>query len=30
MLYSYTMEYSSAVKNNEIMKFAGKWEKNPD
>ena len=23
--YIYTMEYYSAVKNNDIMKFAGKW-----
>ena len=21
----YTMEYYSAIKNNDIMKFAGKW-----
>jgi hypothetical protein len=23
--YIYTMEYSSAIKNNEFMKFLGKW-----
>jgi hypothetical protein len=23
--YIYTMEYYSAIKNNEIMKFLGKW-----
>ena len=23
--YLYTMEYYSAVKNNDTMKFAGKW-----
>jgi hypothetical protein len=27
MWYIYTMEYHSAVKNNDIMKFAGKWMK---
>jgi hypothetical protein len=25
MWYIYTMEYYSAIKNNEIMKFLGKW-----
>ena len=25
MWYSYTTEYYSAVKNNDILKFAGKW-----
>ena len=25
MLYIYTMEYSSAIKNNEFMQFVGKW-----
>jgi hypothetical protein len=25
MWYSYTMEYYSAIKNNEFMKFLGKW-----
>jgi hypothetical protein len=25
MWYIYTMEYYSAVKNNEFMKFLGKW-----
>ena len=25
MWYSYTMEYFSAIKNNEFMKFLGKW-----
>jgi hypothetical protein len=25
MWYIYTMEYSSAIKNNEIMKFLDKW-----
>jgi hypothetical protein len=25
MWYIYTMEYSSAIKNNEFMKFLGKW-----
>ena len=25
MWYIYTMEYYSAEKNNEILKFAGKW-----
>jgi hypothetical protein len=25
MLYIYTMEYYSAIKNNEFMKFLGKW-----
>ena len=25
MWYSYTMEYYSAIKNNELMKFSGKW-----
>jgi len=24
-LYIYTMEYYSAIKNNEFMKFVGKW-----
>jgi hypothetical protein len=24
-VYIYTMEYYSAVKNNELMKFLGKW-----
>jgi hypothetical protein len=24
-LYIYTMEYYSAIKNNEFMKFLGKW-----
>ena len=23
--YIYTMEYQSAIKNNELMKFLGKW-----
>jgi hypothetical protein len=25
MWYIYTMEYSSAIKNKDIMKFSGKW-----
>jgi hypothetical protein len=25
MWYIYTMEYYSAIKNNEVMKFLGKW-----
>jgi hypothetical protein len=25
MLYIYTMEYYTAIKNNEFMKFLGKW-----
>jgi hypothetical protein len=25
MWYIYTMEYNSAIKNNECMKFLGKW-----
>jgi hypothetical protein len=25
MWYIYTMEYYSAIRNNEFMKFAGKW-----
>ena len=25
MWYIYTMEYYSAIKNNEFMKFLGKW-----
>ena len=25
MWYIYTMEYYSAIKNNELMKFFGKW-----
>jgi hypothetical protein len=25
MWYIYTMEYYSAIKNNEFMKFVGKW-----
>ena len=25
MWYIYTMEYYSAIKNNEFMKFIGKW-----
>jgi hypothetical protein len=25
MLYIYTMEYYSAIKKNEFMKFLGKW-----
>jgi hypothetical protein len=25
MLYIYTIEYYSAIKNNNFMKFAGKW-----
>jgi hypothetical protein len=25
LLYIYTMEYYSAIKNNDFMKFAGKW-----
>jgi hypothetical protein len=24
-MYVYTMEYYSAIKNNEFMKFIGKW-----
>jgi hypothetical protein len=24
-MYTYTMEYYSAIKNNEFMKFLGKW-----
>jgi hypothetical protein len=24
-MYIYTMEYNSAIKNNEFMKFLGKW-----
>ena len=27
MWYIYTMEYYSAIKNNEFMKFLGKWMK---
>jgi hypothetical protein len=27
MWYIYTMEYCSAIKNNEFMKFLGKWIK---
>ena len=27
MWYIFTMEYYSAVKNNDIMQFAGKWMK---
>ena len=27
MWCSYTMEYYSAIKNNEFMKFLGKWMK---
>jgi hypothetical protein len=27
MWYIYTMEYYSAIKNNDFMKFAGKWMK---
>jgi hypothetical protein len=27
MWYVYTMEYYSAIKNNEFMKFLGKWMK---
>jgi hypothetical protein len=26
-VYIYTMEYYSAIKNNEFMKFLGKWMK---
>jgi hypothetical protein len=26
MWYIYTMEYYSAIKNNEFMKFLGKWK----
>ena len=26
-IYIYTMEYYSAIKNNKIMAFAGKWMK---
>ena len=26
MWYIYTMEYYSAVKNNDIMNFSGKWK----
>ena len=25
MWYIYTMEYYSAIKNNDFMKFSGKW-----
>jgi hypothetical protein len=25
MWYNYTMEYYSAIKNNQFMKFLGKW-----
>ena len=25
MSYIYTMEYYSAIKNNDLMKFIGKW-----
>jgi hypothetical protein len=25
MWYIYTMEFYSAIKNNEVIKFAGKW-----
>jgi hypothetical protein len=25
MWYNYTMEYYSAIKNNDFMKFLGKW-----
>ena len=25
MWYIYTMEYYSAIKNNDLMKFLGKW-----
>ena len=25
MVYIHTMEYYSAIKNNEFMKFSGKW-----
>ena len=25
MWYIYTMEYNTAIKNNEFMKFLGKW-----
>ena len=25
MWYTYTMEYYSTIKNNDFMKFAGKW-----
>jgi hypothetical protein len=24
-MYTYTMEYYSAIKNNDFMKFLGKW-----
>jgi hypothetical protein len=27
MWYIYTMEYYSAIKNNDLMKFTGKWMK---
>jgi hypothetical protein len=27
MWYIYTMEYYSAIKNNDFMKFTGKWMK---
>ena len=27
VVYIYTMEYYSAIKNNEFMKFLGKWVK---
>ena len=30
MWYIYTMEYYSAIKNNEFMKFLGKWMKLED
>jgi hypothetical protein len=26
-MYTYTMEYYSAIKNNDFMKFLGKWMK---
>ena len=25
VVYAYTMEYSSTIRNNEFMKFLGKW-----
>jgi hypothetical protein len=25
MLYAYTVDYYSAIKENKLMKFAGKW-----